>query len=140
MDWSAGDGKRGAAVFQRKSCYRCHGETRRLGPDLTGVAQRFSRDDLFTAIIDPSKDIAPAYLATTILTTAGKSYTGMLIYESQQAILLQTTPDTTVRIPGAEVQLMQTSRTSFMPNGLLDDATNADLADLYAYLQGLRKK
>ncbi len=140
LDTEEGDVKRGEAVFQRKSCFRCHGEARRLGPDLTGIAQRFSRDDLFTAIIDPSKDISPAYRPTTIITKSGKTYNGMLIYDSPALTLLQTTPDTTVRISREDLQVSQPSTISFMPAGLLDDLTDGDLRDLYAYMKGLRKK
>ena len=140
VDWDKGDARRGEIVFERKNCFRCHGEGRRLGPDLAGIAQRFSRDDLFTAIIDPNKDISPAYIATTIITTSGKIHNGMVIYSSPDLYLLQTTPDTTLRFPRAEIQLVQPSAISFMPAGLLDDASNGDLADLYAYLRGLRKK
>jgi putative heme-binding domain-containing protein len=140
IDWDAGDTKRGQAVFEKKSCARCHGEARRLGPDLTGIAQRFSRDDLFTAIIDPSKDILPAYKATTITTKAGKVYNGMLIYSSPDLTLLQTTPDTTVRITGEEFLSSQESNVSFMPNGLLDDLSDGEIRDLYAYLKELRKR
>jgi putative heme-binding domain-containing protein len=140
IDWDAGDAKRGTIVFEKKTCARCHGESRRLGPDLTGIAQRFSRDDLFTAIIDPSKDILPAYRATVITTKAGKTYNGMLIYASPDLTLLQTTPDTTVRITGDELLSSHESNVSFMPAGLLDDLADADLRDLYVYLKTLRKK
>lgn len=140
LDWSQGDAGRGWVIFQKKNCFRCHGDARRLGPDLTGVAQRFSRDDLFTAIIDPNKDVAPAYRAMTIITTSGKTYTGVSIYQSPDLHLLQTTPDTTVRIPREELYLVQPSHISFMPAGLLDDLTDREIVDLYAYLQGLRKK
>jgi putative heme-binding domain-containing protein len=127
-------------VYQRRNCFACHSGSRRLGPELTGIAQRFSRDDLFTAIIDPSKDISPAFVSTMIATTTGKVYNGMVVYESKQLYLLQTTPDTTVRISGEEVQSVQPSAISFMPTGLLDDAKDGDLADLYAYMSSLRKK
>jgi putative heme-binding domain-containing protein len=140
VDWSAGDVNRGEGVFQRQACFRCHGQARRLGPDLTGVAQRFSRDDLFVAIFDPARDVAPAYQQTAVVTTAGKVYTGVLIYSSQELTLLQTTPDTTVRIPGSEVDTVRPALGSFMPNGLLDGVEDRDLADLYAYLKSLRKR
>ena len=45
-DWDAGDAKRGETLFNRLSCARCHGGRRALGPDLQGVAKRFSRSDL----------------------------------------------------------------------------------------------
>jgi putative heme-binding domain-containing protein len=139
IDFADGDVQRGFAVFQKRNCFRCHGEQRRLGPDLTGAAQRFSRDDLFTAIVEPSKDIAPSFESKLIVTNSGKTYNGMLIYESQELILLQVSPDTTVRIPGSEVQSIGRSAISFMPTGLLDDANDREVVDLYAYLRSLRK-
>ena len=139
LDFADGDAERGFAVFQKRNCYRCHGDQRRLGPDLTGAAQRFSRDDLFTAIVEPSKDIAPSFESKVIATNSGKTYSGMLIYESQELYLLQVSPDTTVRIPGSDVQSVGRSPISFMPAGLLDDAPDRELVDLYAYLRSLRK-
>jgi putative membrane-bound dehydrogenase-like protein len=138
IDWQTGDTKRGQRVFEMK-CYRCHGSTGGLGPDLTGIGQRFSRDDLFTAILDPSKDILPAFQPTRIVTKAGKTYNGLMVYYSAELTLLQITPDTTVRIPRADLLLSEPGKISFMPTGLLDDAKDGDLADLYAYLKSLRK-
>ena len=43
-----------------------------LGPDLHGVAGRFSRDDLLTAILQPSKDISPRYRTTPIATATAR--------------------------------------------------------------------
>src|SRR5262249_55636577 len=97
LDFASGDAERGFAVFQKRNCYRCHGDKRRLGPDLAGAAQRFSVADLFTAIVEPSKDIAPSFESKVLVTNSGKTYNGMLIYESQELILLQVSPDTTVR-------------------------------------------
>ena len=139
VGWDAGDASRGNVFFQNKGCARCHGDARRLGPDLAGIAQRFARNDLFIHIVDPSKEISPAYVPTVVITVSGKIHQGMLIYKSQELTLLQTSPDTTVRIPGNEVQSVQSGRVSFMPTGLLDNATDRDLADLYAYLKTLRK-
>ena len=139
LDFADGDVHRGFVVFQKRNCFRCHGEQRRLGPDLTGAAQRFSRDDLFTAIVEPSKDIAPSFESKAIVTHSGKTYSGMLVYDSQELVLLQVSPDTTVRIPGSDVQSIGRSAISFMPAGLLDDAPDRELIDLYAYLRSLRK-
>lgn len=140
IDWSQGNAARGETVFHRKNCYRCHVDARRLGPDLTGSAQRFSVQDLFAAIIDPSKDIAPAYRGVSIVTTSGKVYTGMMVYQSNQLTLLQTTPDVTARIAGPDIVRVQPATISFMPTGLLDGVEDRDLADLLAYLKTLRKK
>jgi len=134
-----GDVARGKAYFDKQSCHRCHMGQSRLGPDLAGVGARFSRADLFTAILDPSKDVAPAYRTKQVVTPSGEVFTGLMIYDSPEAILLQTGPDTTVRVSGVAPESMRDSPTSLMPNGLLNDATDENLADLYAYLRTITK-
>ena len=57
--------------------------------DLTAVARRLRTRELLEAIVDPSKDIAPAFAPTAIVTTSGKIYNGMMIYQSQEMTLLQ---------------------------------------------------
>lgn len=139
IEWTKGNAAKGEVLFHRKNCYRCHVDSRRLGPDLAGAAQRFSIHDLFVAIVDPSRDVAPAYRGVSIVTTSGKIYSGILIYQSNELNLLQTSPDVTARIPGSETVRVQPAAVSFMPNGLLDGLEDADLADLLAYLKTLRR-
>ncbi len=140
IDWPTGEAKRGKKVFEAVTCHRCHTGGARLGPELTGAAGRFARDDLFVAIVDPSRDVSPTYQTTAITTRTGKAYTGALVYDSSDGLLLQTGPDTTVRITGDDVANVQPSRQSLMPSGLLDKASDQDLADLYAYLKTLSAK
>ena len=139
IDFETGDIRRGLTVFQKKACHRCHQGGSRLGPDLAGAAGRFSRGDLFTAIIEPSANVAPLYRTTLVSTRSGKTYLGVVIYESPDGTLLQTSPDTTVRITGDDLLQMQPSTQSLMPTGLLNDLSDQDLADLYAYLKSLTK-
>ena len=139
IDFEGGDVKQGLAVFQKKACHRCHMGGSRLGPDLAGAAGRFSRADLFTAIIEPSRNVAPLYRTTQVSTRSGKTYLGLTVYESPDGTLLQTTPDTTVRITGEDLLQSQPSNQSLMPSGLLNDLTDQELADLFAYLKSLTK-
>ena len=129
---------RGKTVFEKRSCVRCHSGTGPLGPDLAGSAARFSRDDLFTAILEPSKDVAPPYQTTQVVTGSGRIYHGLVVYESPDGTLLQTAPDTTVRVAGEEIVAMRKSKISLMPSNLLNGSTNEELADLYAFLRTLR--
>ena len=89
--------------------------------------------------MEPSKDISPTYQSKTYVTNSGKVYSGMIVYQSQEVTLLQTTPDVTVRLQQSDVAQVQPSSISFMPVGLLDEATDLDLSDLYAYLKTLKK-
>src|SRR5207253_5967010 len=44
IEWSKGDVERGRLVFTKASCASCHSGSLAIGPDLNGVAGRFSRD------------------------------------------------------------------------------------------------
>ena len=138
LDWSDGDAERGRLVFTKASCAACHSGAQALGPDLRGVAGRFSRSDLFTAILRPSKDVSPRYRTTQITTAAGKVYQGLIIYEAVDSVLLQTGPATTIRLTNPQIRERRLTSTSLMPAGLLDKLSNRDIVDLYAYLKTLR--
>ncbi len=101
------------------------------------MAGRFSRADLFTAIVQPSKDVSPRYRTTQITTAAGKVYQGLIVYEAVDSVILQTGPATTIRLTNPQVRERRLTSTSLMPAGLLDKLSDRDLADLYAYLKTL---
>lgn len=136
-DWTEGDSNRGFAIFKNRTCLQCHGGKTALGPDLKGIAGRFSRDDLFTAIVNPHRDVSPRYQTTLIGTNNGKVYTGMIVYESVDGLLLRNALNQTFRIEADDVMFRKRLKSSLMPTGLLNKTTNRDLADLYAYLKSL---
>src|SRR5262249_23091757 len=135
VDWAKGEAQRGKAVFQKAGCVNWQSGSEAMGPDLAGVGSRFSRDDLFTAIIQPSKDISPRYRTTQIETTDGKTYQGLIVYEAVDGVILQTGPAETVRIDGKKIESRRITDTSLMPAGLLDKLSDGEIADLYAYLR-----
>jgi putative membrane-bound dehydrogenase-like protein len=138
VDWPQGDGERGRQVFIRANCAACHSSGQAVGPDLRGVAGRFSRADLFTAILQPSRDVSARYQTILVETTDGKIFQGMVIYEAVDSLILQTGPATTIRLPGPRVLSRRPSPISLMPAGLLDNLSNRDIADLYAHMKQLR--
>jgi putative membrane-bound dehydrogenase-like protein len=138
LDWSVGDAERGRNVFAKASCAACHSGGQALGPDLHGVTGRFSRRDLFTAIVQPSLDISPRYRTTLVATTEDKVYQGIVIYEAVDSLILQTGPATTVRLAQAQITTRRMTEISLMPAGLLDNLSDRELVDLYAYLSSLR--
>src|SRR5262249_44281646 len=137
VEWDKGDAKKGASVYVKASCSTCHSGSAALGPDLAGVAKRFSRDDLFTAILRPSKDVSPRYRTTQITTDKGKVYSGIIIYDAVDSLILQTGPAQTVRLTNVQIASRRLTATSLMPAGLLDRLSDAELADLYAHLKSL---
>ena len=137
VDWDAGDADRGRKLFEKLSCAKCHGGRRALGPDLTGVTRRFSRDDVVAAIVEPNRDISPRYQTTTIETTAGRIFTGLIVYESVDGLLLRDADHKTYRIEGNDIESRHVQRSSLMPSGLLKGVSPQDIADLLAHLSRL---
>src|SRR5581483_9011481 len=97
------DAKRGMKVYTRASCASCHSGAAALGPDLRGVTGRFSRDDLFTAILQPSKDVSPRYRTTQLTTLKGQIYQGIIVYEAVDSVLMLTGPAQSVRLEHAQI-------------------------------------
>ncbi|SFI48925.1 PVC-type heme-binding CxxCH protein [Planctomicrobium piriforme] len=138
--WENGDATHGWQLFQSRSCTQCHGQRRALGPDLTGVAGRFSRDDLFTAIVFPNQDVSPRYQAVQVMTTDGHVRVGMILYEAVDGLVIRDANNQTYRIEMHEIEQRQTLTQSLMPSGLLQGLSDQDLSDLYAYLRSLGLK
>jgi len=138
VDWDAGNSERGEALFRKRACVQCHGNRSALGPALAGAAKRFSRKDLFTAIVAPNRDVSPRYQTTVVGTVDGKVYTGLVVYRSVDGLTLRNSNNQTTRIEAAEIDFENKKSTSLMPEGLLKDLSPQDLADLYTYLQGLK--
>jgi putative membrane-bound dehydrogenase-like protein len=139
LDFNAGQADAGKAIYTKASCVHCHSGSQAIGPDLAGVATRFSRADLFTAILQPSKDVPARYQTTVVETRAGKTYQGIVIYDAVDSLILQTGASTTIRLDGASVDHRYVSAQSLMPPGLLDALSDGEIVDLYAYLRSLGK-
>jgi putative heme-binding domain-containing protein len=137
LQWDQGNAASGIQVFHKANCASCHSSSQSVGPDLAGVAGRFSRADLFTAIVQPSRDVAARYQVTVVETADGKVYQGLVIYDAVDSLLLQTGPLATVRLDGQTIVSRRLSPVSLMPAGLLDALSDREVVDLYAFLRTL---
>ena len=136
--------RRGKAAFQAASCSSCHRVARHgtlIGPELTSVSRRFSRRDLLKSIIHPSQVIADNYRSLKIVTTDGEVFVGQvgLGGDYRSPILRLATDPTqplkTVEIQKSQIDIQQTSATSWMPEGLLNTLTGQEILDLLAYIE-----
>ena len=128
----------GKLVFQKANCSACHrigNEGATFGPDLSNLANRFSRREILEAIIDPSRVVSDQYQSKKILTTDGEQLFGMLIKDTSGDYLLQDTSGRTVRIAADEIEEMEESELSSMPIGLLDSLTLDEIMHLFEFLQ-----
>lgn len=133
------DFERGKAMFAAANCFSCHrydNQGGAIGPDLTGVAGRFSPRDLLESIVDPSKVISDQYAAVTIVTEDGVSVTGRIVNLNGDTMKISTNmlnPDEQTTIDRRKIEEMFTAKTSMMPTGLLNTLQEDEILDLVAY-------
>ncbi len=138
IDFSTGDTARGSLAYKKFQCATCHdGGGQNSGPSLAGIASRFSRDDVLKAIADPNDNVPDRYRAFVVATEDGQLFRGSVVYESMAGILLATETGEVVRVAAEDIELSRKSNESLMPEGLLREATDQDVADLWAWLRSL---
>ena len=128
----------GRPIYE-KQCASCHrfGEIGKdVGPDLTTIASRFKKKDVLEAILWPSKIISDQYQSEMFELKDGSVVTGVLVRETAIAALVRTSdnPDKPVQVPKAQIANRATSPVSLMPENLLDGYTQADIANLLAFV------
>jgi putative heme-binding domain-containing protein len=133
---------RGKALFRGALCSQCHRfgtAGKPSGPDLTAVAARFGRQDLLTAIIDPSKDIGANHRSHVITMRDGKKHLGRVVWNGFRNSTLHIAPnpmalDQVVKIAKRDIAAHEESPVSPMPPGLLNTMTREEVLDLLAFL------
>lgn len=132
---TSGDALKGKKIFT-ESCGKCHrlfGEGGEIGPDLTGY-ERTNFDFLSLAIVDPSAAIREEFTQYQALTNDGQIVAGLLINQTDQSITLRTAEGQNVQLLLDQVDTFQASPVSLMPDGLLDNLSEKQVADLFRYL------
>ena len=139
IDFSTGDSLRGKAAYRKFQCATCHdGGGQNSGPSLAGIASRFSRDDVLKAIVNPNDNVPERYRAMIVATEDGQLFQGSVVYESKAGIMLATNTGEIVRIDADNIEEKRKSNKSLMPEGLLDEASDQEIADLWAHLSELK--
>ena len=137
LDWDSGDAVLGKRVYEKLQCAACHGAARALGPRLEGVTRRLGRIDLLTAIVNPDAQVSDRYRTTLFETVDGQLVSGSIVYENVDGVTIREPNGQTVRLNRDRIEAKRRSQKSLMPMGLLDQATDQEVADLMAYLKTL---
>jgi putative heme-binding domain-containing protein len=130
-----GDVRAGAAAF-KKTCAQCHqifGHGAEVGPDLTSNG-RNDFEQLLSNVFDPSLVIGRAYQAVTVVTTDGRTLSGLLVEDGQDRIVLRLQGGKQEIISRTEIDDFQRSKLSLMPEGLEKQLKPEEIIDLFAFL------
>jgi putative heme-binding domain-containing protein len=131
----------GKAAFAALSCVRCHRFADQgsgsVGPDITGVGQRFNTHDILESIVLPSKVISDQYADTVVVTRSQGASVGAILSEDADNVILRPSPlsPLTETIAKKEIVSRGLSKVSPMPEGLLDVLKENEVLDLLAYVR-----
>lgn len=137
-----GDARRGKAVFEREAlgCVACHsvdGDGGKVGPDLGALATSQTLEAIWTAIVDPQREVKEGFVAHEIETQDGEIHQGYLAGETEREVtLFDHASGKEMRIERNRIVLLR-GVGSLMPEGLVDELSREEARDLMAYLGGL---
>lgn len=130
-----GDAVNGAQVFQKQcaACHRLGNIGRELGPSLAAARSRGS-DAMLLGILDPNREVLPAFVAHTAVTTGGRVVTGVVAAESETSVSLKAADGSEQVLAREEIESLTSTGRSLMPEGFERSIEPAAMADLLAFL------
>ena len=126
--------------LQCLKCHTIHGVGGNVGPDLSAIGSKASRENLFESILFPSKAIADQYLTWVVETKQGLVVTGLLVEETADHITLRDANAKDTKIDKKEIETRVKGPESLMPNNLLGYMTEEELVDMVEYLLELKSE
>ncbi len=130
-----------ASVKNDMQCLKCHtirGAGGQVGPDLSMIGKKASRENLFESILYPSKAIADQYLQWKIDKTDGISVSGLIVEETPTSITLRDANAKDVKIDKKDIDTRTKLPTSIMPENIVSYMTEDELTDVVEYLATLK--
>ena len=140
----SGNRDRGQKIFHTKgTCAACHtvaGEGKEVGPDLTEIGSKLSKEALYVSILDPNAGISHNYENYEILMQSGRMETGLLLSRSDNQIDIINAEGVVRSFRGRDIDSIRQLTISLMPAGLQQKLTKEELLDLVEYLTTLKRK
>jgi putative membrane-bound dehydrogenase-like protein len=135
-----GNAERGRKLFldvEKSQCLKCHrlgDQGERIGPELTGVGSRFSRIYIVESILEPSRTIAPSFGTLVVSLKNGKVLSGVKIADTDTTLTLADSQGQKHVLTKTDIDEMQPSPVSTMPEELEKRFTEEEFVDLIAFL------
>jgi quinoprotein glucose dehydrogenase len=140
---AGGDATEGKRLFFEHpgaQCIRCHGvrgEGGIVGPGLSSVGKRLTREQLLESIVLPNQTIAAGFENATIVLKSGANHNGLVKSETATELVLDSPEDGKLTLKKAAIE-KRIRGLSAMPEGVDKLITRRELRDLVEYLSGLK--
>jgi len=136
-----GDAARGEKLFVAQSCIHCHtteNGQRPKGPHLVDIGRRYKPAELVESILKPSAKIAQGFDTYGFVTDEGKVVVGFVASESARQVEVRQLDGVPAVLAKENIEERVKQTKSMMPEGMVNNLTASQLADLLVYLQSLK--
>jgi putative membrane-bound dehydrogenase-like protein len=138
-----GNANNGKLIFAKQgTCANCHvvnGEGKEVGPNLSEIGKKLSKEALYESILYPSAGISHNYETHILETKRGDVVQGILISKTPAEVTLKDKDAILRTFKTAEIESLTKSPISLMPADLHRSMTTQELADVVEYLLTLRE-
>ena len=138
---TAGNARRGAAIYDRSACASCHvvhGEGGILGPDLTAIGAVRGPTYLRQSLVEPAAAHPPGYLVARAVSTDGKEFRGILVNEDVFWILLRDASGAVHTLEKTDALTITREPDATLMPSYASRLAPGEVDDLVAYLTTLR--
>lgn len=137
-----GDAVQGRIIFNTNgTCNKCHvvnGIGKEVGPNLSEIGKKLSREALYESILYPSAAISHNYENWLIITIEGQILTGLLVSETDTSLRIKDEKGILREIPIVAVEERRKQSVSLMPADLQKVMSTDELVDVVEYLTTLK--
>ena len=125
------------------TCSNCHivkGYGKNVGPDLSEIGSKLTREAMFVAILDTSAGISHNFESYILQTDSGDVATGLLVSQTEEEIVLKDAQGIERKFPRDEVEEFKKQEKSIMPENLHHNFDEQGLVDIVEYMLTLKKE
>jgi putative heme-binding domain-containing protein len=130
-----GDAAKGRLIYEQRciSCHRLGGEGSAVGPDLVTV-RNSGKEKALINILDPSREVAPNFVAYQVETRSGESLVGILASETATSVTIRQAFGKDTTVLRTDVRRLESQKMSLMPEGFEQGLTTQDFANLLEFI------
>ena len=138
-----GDALRGRLIFfsDAARCRACHHTDElalSVGPTLKEISKKYVHtSELLQEIVQPSQKVDDKFATWTILTKDGLVLNGLIESQSPSQVVLRLADRQQITIAATDIDELQKSTKSLMPDGVLADLTAQEASDLLVFIRSI---
>lgn len=129
--------------FGVATCSQCHmvgAEGKNVGPSLTEIGSKLTKEAMFVSIVSPSAGISHNYESFAVRTNDDEVVVGLMVSNTEQSVTLRDAKGIEYTFAKTDIDELRKQEKSLMPENLHELISEQGLVDLVEYLTTLKKK